>query len=194
MPNWCSNSVTLSHDNPEMIARAVKGYLASSLINEFLPCPQELIDTIAGSYGDEDKQRELELKQKANFEKYGAKDWYDWSIANWGTKWDVGGDEYTQANPNTCRFSFESAWAPPIQFFEHLESLGFQVEAMYYEPGMCFCGIYSDGFDEYYEYSDMDSTDVATHIPSQLDEEFSISESMAEWENDQESDLELDND
>ena len=181
MPNWCSNSVSLSHDNPEMIARAVKGYLASSLINEFLPIPQDLVDTIAGSYGDEDKQRELELKQKANFEKYGAKDWYDWCIAHWGTKWDVGGQDYTQANPNTCRFSFESAWAPPIQFFEHLESLGFQVEAMYYEPGMCFCGIYTDGFDEYYEYSDMDSTDVATHIPHQLDEEFNISESMPKF-------------
>ena len=44
--------------------------------------------------------------------KYGAKDWYDWSIANWGTKWDV---DY-ERDGNTLRF--ECAWAPPITFFE----------------------------------------------------------------------------
>ena len=44
--------------------------------------------------------------------KYGAKDWYDWSAANWGTKWDP----TYERDGHTLRF--ETAWSPPVRFFE----------------------------------------------------------------------------
>jgi hypothetical protein len=69
-----------------------------------------------------------------------------------------------------------------------MEELGFEVKAMYYEPGMCFCGIYEDGSDDYYEYNEMTAGEVADTLPTELDEEFGISDSMAEWEAEQEED------
>ena len=47
---------------------------------------------------------------------------------------------------------------------------------MYYEPGMAFCGIYSNGFDEYYEFGDMSPEEIEDTIPDELNECFMISE------------------
>jgi hypothetical protein len=52
---------------------------------------------------------------------------------------------------------------------------------------MCFAGIYEDGHDAYYELSDMTSQQVAEEIPSELDEMFGISETMAEYEEEEEN-------
>jgi hypothetical protein len=53
---------------------------------------------------------------------------------------------------------------------------------MYYEGGMAFAGIWEDGNDDYYEYGGMDSEQIAETLPVELDEAFGISESAAEWE------------
>jgi hypothetical protein len=80
---------------------------------------------------------------------------------------------------------------------ERLTEMGFGVKLYYYEPGMCFAGIWEDGNDDYYEYGDMSSDEVAETLPAELDEMFCISESMAEWEaenaeNDENIDIDLD--
>ena len=49
MPNWCNNSLVLTHENPEMIAKAVAAAEAGSLCETFVPCPPELRETIAGA-------------------------------------------------------------------------------------------------------------------------------------------------
>jgi hypothetical protein len=85
---------------------------------------------------------------------------------------------------------FESAWSPPIGAYEKLTDLGFTIRAMYYEPGMAFAGIWEDGQDDYYEYGGLDSAGIAEALPVELDEAFGISESAAEWEEEnQEIDL-----
>jgi len=53
---------------------------------------------------------------------------------------------------------------------------------MYYEPGMAFAGIWEDGSDDFYEYGGMNSEQIAETLPEALDEAFCISESVAEWE------------
>lgn len=178
MPNWCYNTVEVSHTDPEMMEKFKNG-LKNGLMNEFVPCPQDLIDTVSGFVGD--KQAELEAKQKANIEKYGYATWYEHNINEWGTKWDVDNIQAEEVD-GVIHASFDTAWSPPIQFFEHLVNLGFDVKAMYYEPGMCFCGIYEDGSDDCYNLSDMNSDEVADTIPTELDEAFAISEQMADWE------------
>jgi hypothetical protein len=59
---------------------------------------------------------------------------------------------------------------------------GFEVVLYYYEPGMCFAGIWEDGNDDYYEYSDMSSEEVATTLPAELNDMFCISDTVAEYE------------
>lgn len=45
-----------------------------------------------------------------NYAKYGAKDWYDWSCQNWGTKWNACD---TQINDlYTADIYFNTAWSP----------------------------------------------------------------------------------
>jgi hypothetical protein len=177
MPNWCNNSLTVSHDDPSMLDRFVKGYEGEGVFNEFLPLPVELKGTVAPFCGSEAEARRL-------VEAYGATDWYDWQVKNWGTKWDItdDGNGYTRPNPNTLSVGFDTAWAPPMEFYQYLESIGFRVEATYFESGMCFVGRYADGVDDYYDYSELSADEVDEQIPAELNEEFCISEMMREWE------------
>lgn len=41
--------------------------------------------------------------------KYGAADWYNWNIAQWGTKWNA----YDQVDISPNSFSFNTAWSTP---------------------------------------------------------------------------------
>lgn len=191
MPNWCNNDITLKHKDPAMIDRAQKALADGRLLQEFFPCPQDLIDTVAGFPG-EDLREAHEAQVKRNLENHGHANWYDWNVANWGTKWDVGGDDgLTQRlDPNTLQASFDSAWAPPVNAYEKLAALGFEIKAYYNEPGMAFCGVWEgnedDFFDDYYEYSGETSETVREVIGAELDDYYSISETMAEYESENE--------
>jgi hypothetical protein len=162
-----------------MIERVLKG--REGLLMEFLPTPKDLTDTVSGFVG-EDKQAAHEAQQLANIAKHGYKDWYDWNINNWGTKWDFALESIERTDANTVSGSFESAWSPPTTAYERLMELGFEIEAFYYEPGMCFVGKWADGVDDYYELGGHDSTTVRDYIGAELDDYFAISEGMAEWE------------
>ena len=185
MPNWCNNTVEIYHKDPAMLERVRKGFNAGALLNEFMPVPEDL-QIVAGRVGsDEDpKQIELEAQEKRNLEKYGCKNWYDWCVSNWGTKWDVGGDgAEAQDIEGGLMLTFDSAWSPPIDAFATLiEQFDFEIRAMYYEPGMAFAGIWDNGDDQYYEYGGLNSTQIAEELPEVLDEAFGISECAAEWE------------
>jgi hypothetical protein len=146
--------------------------------------PEELNIT-SGRLGDGEEQRELERKTAENIEKHGFANWYDFNVSKWGTKWEIGGNgEEAERDEDGLGFSapFDSAWSPPIAVCEALVEQGFEVVLYYYEPGMGYCGKFEDGSDEYYEYSDENSNTVRAAIGSDLDDMFGISESMAEYE------------
>ena len=181
MPNWCNNTIELAHEDPAMIERAAKAFADGTLLNEFVPLPAELKDTTS-------PVPEVSPTTEELIEKYGAADWYSWCVSNWGTKWDISPYEGGIQEDGRFSGSFDTAWGPATAAYEKLEELGFSVRAMYYEPGMAFAGIYEDGFDDYYDYGDMKSDEVADALPSDLDEAFCISESMSEWEEENEED------
>jgi hypothetical protein len=188
MPNWCSNYVELTHDNPDMIRRAEDAFNRGELLAEFIPVPASL-QIVAGRVGDDNdaNQKALEVQQQENIALHGYANWYDFCVGEWGTKWDVGGDgQVPEINGNTFSASFQSAWGPPIQAFEKLEEMGFTVSAYYYEPGMGFCGMFAEGFDDYFDITDMDSDAVADLLPDVLDAMFNISEDIAMWEEENE--------
>ena len=43
-------------------------------------------------------------------------DWYNWNVANWGTKWDVC-NAYSEGDGE---YQFDTAWSPPIEAITHL--------------------------------------------------------------------------
>ena len=182
MPNWCNNSVEIYHDDPTMLERVRTAFNGEGLLQEFIPVPADLRNIVAGSV-PEAERADHELKEELNRITYGYTNWYDFCVNEWGTKWDVGADgNPAQDIPGGLMLGFDSAWAPPVAAYEKLQAMGFRIRAMYYECGMAFAGIWDNGDDDYYEYGDMSSTEIAETLPSELDEAFCISEQAAEWE------------
>lgn len=109
MPNWCSNTLIVTPKNsPEGFAQLkdFKDNILSrkddkdergdslAIFNLFIPMPPELRN------GD---------------------GWYNWSVENWGTKWDIYYSDVTFEDDDLQtddRFQmwFDTAWSPPIPF------------------------------------------------------------------------------
>lgn len=183
MPNWCNNNLTLEHEDPAMIKRAYDALERGEFLQEFIPVPEALKNTMAGSYGDDEKQKALEAQQKENIEKYGYANWYDYCVGEWGTKWDIGEQGSSDIHPDgrILHTYFDSAWSPPVDAYKKLEELGFRVDAMFYEPGMAFAGTYSDGNCDDISLEGMSANEIEQDYPA-LDEAFGISESIREYE------------
>ena len=191
MPNWCDNQVTITGpksviDKIEKIAKEEKG--AGGLLNFFHPMPKELKDTTA----DGSKDKEM-------IKKYGYSDWYGWACDNWGTKWDLNEfygveRELTPEGDSMISFAFSSAWSPPIGAYEYFlaKNEDCTLEAHYYEGGCDFMGIWDNGDDRCYAPSNYKSDDKFFESGDgwSLDNYFGITESMAEYEAEQEAEKE----
>ena len=113
-------------------------------------------------------------------------------MGEWGTKWDVGGDGQSDIDPEgkTLFTSFDSAWSPPVNAYEKLEALGFKVTAMFYEGGMAFAGSYEDGCCNDISLEGMSADEIERDYP-EIDEAFGISESIREYEAENQEDEDL---
>ena len=196
MPNWCNNYLELEHDDPEMITRAKTAFAEGKLLEEFCPVPESL-HIVAGRVGDGDEQKKLEEDTARNIATHGYGNWYDYCVNEWGTKWDVGGegDQATQVGPTDLRMNFDSAWAPPVPAMEKFQDLGFKVKLVYWESGMCFCGLFDENGDDYYDYSDMTADELEAEINPEIDECMGIVENLRTWEEENEEeniDIDLD--
>lgn len=153
MPNWCDNSVRLSHNDIQKI------------------------DALAAVLEDKENQQVLQhLRPNPTGE------WdYNWSVENWGTKWDIGIIDWERQDDNTIWISFDSAWSPPTVAYEYLNDEGWTIEAYYHEPGMGYAGMYtSDGGDDYYEY-DITNPNFVDELPSELIEFAGLEDAHHDW-------------
>jgi len=180
MPNWCNNFAKISHPDPAVLQKLADGFNGEGMFNAVIPVPKELSESL----GDDESQTALEKRHETNIAKHGYKDWYDYCVNEWGTKWDVSADGETfNIENDVFEIYFDSAWAPPTQAYDKMTAMGFHIEADYYEPGMAFCGHYSsDTGDDSYDLSDMSAREVREAIPQELDDMFGISEAIEEYE------------
>lgn len=162
MPNWCSNNVIVSGKN----LAAFKEWLGDgkALLTKIAPTPQPLVETTAGWSGDAEVQKLNDEREKANLKEFGYKNWYDWNIGAWGTKWDVDAEiDESSSTENEVIFSFESAWSPPQAAFARLAEKfpDLHIRHAYMEEGMCFVGVdtYEDGVVADEVYSEEPDTD-----------------------------------
>jgi len=155
MPNYCQNSLILRHKDPAMIKKAETAFDNDVFLRAFIPIPDDCVDT------------------------------YQFACDNWGTKWDVLDAWVVECSDSELSVGFDTAWSPPIEAYQKLEEMGFDITAYYYESGLSFCGSYINGKDEYYNI-DGDSNWVIANIPREIDDEFAISDNMAEYESEEE--------
>jgi hypothetical protein len=121
MPNWCFNHLTVSvhNESGRKLVQAFKpdhaqGEEKASPFSALYPCPDELMATQA-TFGNGDP--ETIAKHEENKEKYGYRHWYEWRLANWGTKWDAAEVWFEHEGDDQVCIRFDTAWSPPTEFF-----------------------------------------------------------------------------
>jgi hypothetical protein len=134
MPNWCDNYVE------------IKG-------------PKKVLDEIEDIVKEENNDKERKhglLNHLRPMPKEEKDNWYQWSIDNWGTKWDITEFYGTKRDGDKLCFSFQSAWGPPEEAFDYFydNNDDVSINLKYYEPGMDFAGIYNDGDSDSYTLSE----------------------------------------
>ena len=150
MPNWCENELLIKADCKDalhdfkrledlfeetLIIDKKTGYV-DNLLDAIICMPDVLKDTT------EDKPYKLPSGDTVW--------WYQWSVDNWGTKWDVV-DCIMYYDPkcggtmpsNQMKFTFLTAWAPPINWLEKVAAIfpNVWLKLEYDEPGMMFRGV-----------------------------------------------------
>ena len=188
MPNWCDNQLSITGPNSvidkiEEIVKAEDTHENKGLLHFFHPMPKQLEGTTSPSSSADKPQPMVE----------GFDNWYDTRVENWSTKWEVcefyGVDRQhlnDSLDESTISFAFSSAWSPPIGAYEQFlaDNDNCSLKSYYYEGGCDFMGEWDNGSDDCYAPSDYKSTDDFWQdgIGSTLDDLFNITESMAEYE------------
>ena len=195
MPNWCNNNISITGPNSviDKIEKITKEEdNKNGLLQFFNPMPKELEGTTSPSSSADKPQPMID----------GFDCWYDWRVENWGTKWEVcefyGVDRQYHSENNegesTITFGFDSAWAPPINAYDQFltDNSDCSLKAWYYEGGCDFMGEWDNGQDDCYQPSNYKSDDDFWNdgVGSTLDDYFGITESMAEYEAEQEAEKE----
>ena len=104
MPNWTTNLVVISCSQSmrehvkEGLAGIDQQYETVFDFNKLIPMPD---DIFRGNLGKEER------------EKYGDKNWYDWSCDNWGTKWPACDAEITEETDTKIHYRFLTAGDSP---------------------------------------------------------------------------------
>ena len=132
MPNHVNNFLKIETENPEDVQRIYPLLSLPSFGFSFealRPMPDDLrfihkgsreIDGKRFTRWYEDPPRGLtDDDVQALREIYGAADWYEWSIRNWGTKWDAY-DSLLEKGDGWIKVWFNTAWEPPGPWFDAL--------------------------------------------------------------------------
>lgn len=123
--------------------------------NGIVSMPQVIFDTTSPTLVVETQKQadELESESKKNhretwgrylttniskaeserrMKEYGALNWYDWSINNWGTKWNAYEVRLTHYEDTKLVIEIQTAWGTPHKIWTKLEEMGFSVKGVYY--------------------------------------------------------------
>lgn len=113
---------------------------------------------------------------------YGSDNWYDWCIANWGTKWNSYGYPEDHKYNNDGKLRFLTAWSAPHPIMEKLSEMypDIKLEHEWADEDIGMnCGryVYYDGerIEEYFPESQKDRLEFAARIMDvSLEEDYSL--------------------
>jgi hypothetical protein len=126
MPNWCVNELIIE-GKPKDISKLMKAVEVTQ--------SEATEDTYAQVFSCQ-KVIPRPARESAN--------WYEWNIANWGSKWDLSDPrrDDSEWEEGKVVYSFESAWSPVIEVISALakkhKKLSFTYN--YWEGGSDFWG------------------------------------------------------
>jgi hypothetical protein len=133
MPNWCTNQLQIKGN-----AEDIKKFVEENK-------PKDKDDAGALSF-----DRSVPLPE--------GMDWYDWHIANWGTKWDVNDDSelHEHDDDSGVTYSFDTAWAPPVDWLRktHRKYPSLTFHMAWVEDAMCFAGEVTAQHEEMWEINE----------------------------------------
>ena len=139
MPNWVNVKLSAHTDVINAITNDTFGKIDGDFgtrdvdFELIMPIPPDLKDYWTGStvslqeqakdivenkweYGNGQHQIPMTEKDKERFrELYGASDWYDWCVKNWGCKWNAQTDYC-----NSDEVGFQTPWEEPYNWIHHL--------------------------------------------------------------------------
>lgn len=120
MPNWCENKAIITAPTEQDAIALEVAFNANNLFNHIVPISND--------------DPECFFKR----------------CALWGTKWEVQMERPAERAGCAVTMYFDTAWEPPLAFYQKLVELGFHAEAYWFEPMMDFCGMLEDGLVDQY--------------------------------------------
>ncbi|HEX3747652.1 MAG TPA: hypothetical protein VHW09_27140 [Bryobacteraceae bacterium] len=136
MPNWTSNRIYIEGERADIRAflKAVKWEDELFDFNRIAPMPEILKHTASGhttingvavkswyvvKEWEKDSPEQTRLftaEEEAELAAIGHRDWYSWSIQNWGTKWNACSVDIDDASVEYgyTEITFNTAWDAPI--------------------------------------------------------------------------------
>lgn len=194
MPNHCTNNIECTSGKD--IGTILKPYLTKGKDEWFLdfdkiiPMPEgikKLNDLLLLTEITKEEKAEYEQLceslRKDNKEKYGHESWYDWCVANWGTKWnsysnwslegvimEEGENGYNRLE-DLGSIGFQTAWDAPLPIVRKLVELtGESFRMTYYDEAWMFGG-------EFYCSPDGENN-IYFEDPSEVPEESDLYEEL----------------
>ena len=147
MPNWITNNVTVTHNNPHKLEELADIFRNEAPFNHLIPQPdwpnipaeKDLKfkydkSVVVAKKGELPKKEVMKLANGEdhvswNWPSSGRQDdrWYDWRLEHWGCKWDIDDVEvdYQQA-ANLVHLTFVTPWSPPDVIYGYLTCMGYQ--------------------------------------------------------------------
>ena len=108
MPNWCLNNLIVTGKKKELEKFEKQFSKKHKVITQ---------DYINGELVYDFKEEEgYSFQNFVPMPKEEVENWWQWSIRNWGTKWDLNPDQVgSSTEENGDKFyAFDTAWSPPV--------------------------------------------------------------------------------
>lgn len=109
MPNWVTQNVTVKGDK-QKLEKFKKDHFNNEGQFDFetiIPMPNTVF---RGPVGQKER------------EEHGTNNWYDWSIENWGTKWNAFRTDMCMSREDLI-LNFDTAWSVPIPIYDKLAEM-----------------------------------------------------------------------
>jgi len=145
MPNWCANKLTIRGDPNRLDAfmKANHGPAGEDLLfSALVPMPAkfEAMDPGLAANMAVPMAHLVALMVTGERE---PENWYEWRLANWGTKWEPEvGSVFFSPEAKVLVYKFYTAWSEPTMWLGKVgamfQDLSFRLE--FYEPGNNFAG------------------------------------------------------